>query len=66
VDIDKVYKLEHEYLIRGSKAISEYLNDDRFLILPKAHEMAYKNLENMKEEFECFKEGWFDFIRRIG
>ena len=45
--------------------ISEYLQDDRFLVLPKAHQIAYENLSAMKEEFECFKRSWFEFIRRM-
>ena len=65
VNIKRVYELEQQYLVTGSKKISEYLNDDRFLLLPKAHQIAYENLSVMKEEFECFKRSWFEFIRRM-
>lgn len=66
MDVDSVYHLEHDYLISGSRAIAAYLNDDRFLILPKAHKLAYDHLEIMNQEFEAFKKSWFDFIRRLG
>lgn len=65
MNIKRVYELEQQYLVTGSKKISEYLNDDRFLVLPKAHQIAYENLDVMKEEFECFKRSWFEFIRRM-
>ena len=60
------YELEHHYLLEGAKAISQHLDDDRFNLLPKAHEIAYRQLDDMKAEFERFKTSWFEFIRRIG
>lgn len=60
------YDLEHHYLVSGAEAICKYLDDDRFRLLPKAHEVAYRQLEDIKEEFEKFKMSWFEFIRRIG
>lgn len=65
MDINKTYHLEHEALIKGSKAIYEHLQDDRFLQLPNAHKLAYEHLEEMIEDFEAFKLGWTDFVRRI-
>lgn len=65
VNIERAYELEHQYLISSAKKLSDYLQDDRFLVLPKAHQIAYENLSVMKEEFECFKRSWFEFIRRI-
>lgn len=65
MDMKVVYHLEHDYLINGSRAIALYLNDDRFLLLPEAHKLAYKHLETMNEEFEAFKTSWFEFIRRL-
>ena len=65
LNLESVFKIEHQYLEAGSKAISNYLDDDRFLLLPKAHELAYKHLETMNKEFEAFKSSWFDFIRRM-
>jgi hypothetical protein len=59
------YDIEHRHLQEGSKAISEYLKDNRFLILPKAHEIAYEHLETMEIEFKNFSESWYEFIRRM-
>ena len=65
-DAKKAYEQEHRYLVKGAKDISEYLNDERFLLLPEAHDIAYEHLLHMKSEFEMFKASWFEFIRRIG
>lgn len=65
IDVKKAYRLEHENLIRGADAIARYLEDDRFLKLPKAHDIAYGRLEDMKMEFQLFKDSWFEFIRRL-
>lgn len=63
-NIDEVYEMEHRNLVVGTKALVEYLNDDRFLILPKAHDISYGNLEIVIEEFEMFKKSWFEFIEK--
>lgn len=65
LNIQKIYQIEHEHLVIGSKAIAEYLDDERFLLLPEAHKTAYEHLESMKKEFEVFKNSWFEFIRRM-
>lgn len=65
LNVDCCRKIEQDYLQHGAKCIAEYLNDDRFLVLPKAHDLAYENLPKMKEEFELFKTSWFEFIRRM-
>lgn len=65
LNLETVYKIEHQFLEIGAKAISEHLSDERYLLLPKAHELAYKHLDIMNEEFEAFKASWFDFIRRL-
>ena len=65
LDIPCVYQNEHEHLKKGSKMIGQYLNDPRFLMLPRAHEWAYDHLKVMREEYKCFKKSWFEFIRRL-
>jgi hypothetical protein len=65
IDPACAYQLEHQRLVEGAQAVSEHLNDKRFLILPKAHDLAYSSLEDMKEEFNRFSESWFEFMRRI-
>jgi hypothetical protein len=65
LDIECVYQNEHEHLKKGSKAIANYLQDPRFLILANAHEWAYDHLKVMKEEYQCFRKSWFEFIRRL-
>ena len=66
LDPQKAYEQEHDYLVRGATDISKYLDDERFLLLPEAHDIAYEHLLHMKSEFEMFKASWFEFIRRIG
>jgi hypothetical protein len=65
LDVKSAYAIEHEHLLKGSKAIAKHLNDERFLLLPRAHDIAYENLDNMKKEFEAFQTSWNEFIRRI-
>lgn len=65
LNIDRVYEMEHKHLLAGCEKISKHLNDERFLLLPKAHKIAYENLNHIKEEFEDFKSSWFEFIRRM-
>lgn len=64
-DVKERYEFEHKNLLFGSKEIADYLNDIRFLELPKAHRIAYENLESVKEEFELFKKSWREFIMRL-
>ena len=64
-DVKERYEFEHKNLLLGSKEIADYLNDIRFLELPKAHRIAYENLESVKKEFELFKKSWREFILRI-
>lgn len=64
-NIEETFNQEHRQLEIGAKAISEYLNDDRFLLLPKAHGKAYDHLNIMKDEFNEFKASWLTFIRRL-
>jgi hypothetical protein len=59
------YDLEHESLVRGAEAIYKYLDDERFLLLPKAHDIAYEHLGQMIKEFEEFKSSWMEWIRRL-
>ncbi len=61
-DIKSVYEYEHRNLVKGSKLIAEYLDDDRFLILPKAHDISYSYLDTVIKEFHEFKNSWFEFI----
>lgn len=65
MNAERVYEVEHEHLLASAEKVSKHLKDDRFLILPKAHKIAYENLNNIKDEFECFRNSWFEFIRRM-
>ncbi|MBN2795420.1 MAG: hypothetical protein JXR88_08455 [Clostridia bacterium] len=59
------YEQEHKRLIAGSQAIYKYLKDERFLLLPEAHDLAYAHLDTMIKEYEAFKTSWFNWIRRL-
>lgn len=63
-DIEEIKNRQKENILIGSKAITYYLNDERFLILPEALEISYSNLENVIEEYEKTLKSWNEFINK--
>lgn len=64
-DIEKIKNRQRKNIIVGSKAISSYLNDERFLILPEALEISYHNLERVISEYKNTMRAWNDFIEKL-
>jgi len=64
-DIEKVKNRQKKNIIIGSKAVASYLNDERFLILPKALEISYHNLERVINEYKDTMRAWNDFIKKL-
>ncbi len=65
-DIEEVKNRQKKNIIIGSKAVASYLNDERFLILPKALEISYHNLERVIIEYKNTMRAWNDFIKKLG
>ena len=64
-DIEEVKNRQKKNIIIGSKAVASYLNDERFLILPKALEISYHNLERVIIEYKNTMRAWNDFIKKL-
>ena len=64
-DIEEVKNRQKKNIIIGSKAVSSYLNDERFLILPEALEISYHNLERVISEYKNTMSAWNDFIKKL-
>jgi hypothetical protein len=64
-DIEEVKNRQKKNIIIGSKAVSSYLNDERFLILPGALEISYQNLERVISEYKNTMRTWNDFIEKL-
>ena len=64
-DIEKVKNRQKKNIVIGSKAVSSYLNDERFLILPEALEISYQNLERVISEYKNTMRAWNDFIKKL-
>jgi len=64
-DVEKIKNRQKENIIIGSKAVSSYLNDERFLILPEALEISYQNLERVIIEYKNTMRAWNDFIKKL-
>ena len=64
-DIEGVKNRQKKNIIIGSKALASYLNDERFLILPKALEISYHNLERVIIEYKNTMRAWNDFIKKL-
>ncbi len=64
-DIEGVKNRQKKNIIIGSKAVASYLNDERFLILPKALEISYHNLERVIIEYKNTMRAWNDFIKKL-
>jgi len=63
-NIEEVKKKQRSHLKIGSKAIASYLDDERFLVLPEALEIAYSNLDRVIGEYEPTIKAWNDFVEK--
>lgn len=63
-DLKKYYERTRKALVIGAPAISKYLDDKRFLILPEALDEAYKNLNRMIIEYYQLRNIWKKFIEK--
>ena len=63
-DVEEVKNRQKKNIIIGSKAVSSYLNDERFLILPEALEISYQNLEGVINEYKNTMRAWNNFIEK--
>jgi len=64
-DIEEVKGKQKENIIIGSQAVASYLNDERFLILPKALEISYIDLKRVIDEYRKTLRAWNEFIEKI-
>jgi hypothetical protein len=64
-DVEEIKNRQKKNVIIGSKAVSSYLNDERFLILPEALEISYQNLERVISEYKITMRAWNDFIKKL-
>ena len=64
-DIEEIKNRQKKNIIIGSKAVSSYLNDERFLILPEALEISYQNLERVISEYKNTMRAWNNFIEKL-
>jgi len=64
-DVEEVKNRQKKNIIIGSKAVASYLSDERFLILPKALEISYHNLERVINEYKDTMRAWNNFIKKL-
>jgi hypothetical protein len=64
-DMEGIKNRQKKNIVIGSKAVSSYLNDERFLILPEALEISYSNLERVISEYKNTMRAWNDFIKKL-
>ena len=64
-DVEEVKNKQKKNIIIGSKAAASYLKDERFLILPEALEISYRNLERVISEYKNTMRAWNDFIKKL-
>jgi len=64
-DVEEVKSKQKKNIMIGSKAVSSYLNDERFLILPEALEISYHNLERVISEYKSTMRAWNDLIKKL-
>ncbi len=63
-DLDKYYTRTRKALVLGVPHISEYLNDERFLLLPEALDESYKNLSQVLIDYYELRNVWASFIQK--
>lgn len=64
-DIEKMKKIQLENIEIGSKAIADYLDDKRFLILPEALEVSYNRLNLVIDEYKTILKCWNEFVDKL-
>lgn len=64
-DLEIIKQQQLENLKIGAPKLSEYLNDDRFLILPEALEESYKELPFMIKHYKRTIKSWDKAILKI-
>lgn len=64
-NLEEVKNKQKENIIIGSQAVASYLNDKRFLILPKALEISYINLKQVINEYRRTLRAWNEFIDKL-
>ena len=64
-DVEEVKNKQKKNIIVGSKAMASYLKDERFLILPEALEISYRNLERVISEYKNTMRAWNGFIKKL-
>ncbi|HDK26057.1 MAG TPA: hypothetical protein ENG48_03045 [Candidatus Atribacteria bacterium] len=64
-DIEEVKDRQKENIVIGSQAVASYLNDERFLILPKALEISYRELKRVIKEYRRTLRAWNEFIEKL-
>lgn len=57
-DVSKVYENQRKNLIKGEKALANYLDDDRFLKLSEALDISYGQVDKMIQDYENLLESW--------
>jgi len=65
VDVEEVKKLQKEKSVIGARALTSYLQDERFLILPAALEKSYNNLERVISEYKNTMQAWNKLIEKL-
>ncbi|MFA7575260.1 MAG: hypothetical protein WCY14_07190, partial [Arcobacteraceae bacterium] len=65
IDVKEVKKWQKEKSLIGSRAITSYLGDKRFLILPEALEKSYNGLGRVINEYEDTMKAWDDLIEKL-
>ncbi len=61
----EIYERQRELLSKSACEIAIYLQDDRFLMLPKAIDTAYGELDRIIYEYEYTLEGFSSIVKRI-
>lgn len=64
-DYRGIYERQRELLSKSVCEISTYLQDDRFLMFPKAIDTAYGELDRVIYEYEYTLEGFNGIVKRI-
>ncbi|MGO1368208.1 MAG: hypothetical protein ACTHVE_03880 [Senegalia sp. (in: firmicutes)] len=64
-DLENIKKIQLENLKIGAPKLARYLNDDRFLILPEALEISYRELPFMIKDYKRTIRSWDKAISKI-
>lgn len=64
-DVKSIYEAQREALEIGSKAAANHFQDERFLNLLEAIDVAFENLGQMIDEYEVVMESWQKVTAKI-